>query len=84
MTDALPKYIIFDFQNCNGCLMNTIINFGDYLEWPVLDKAQYEAEQADMVLALGTTLQVSPANSLVECGMPPTRLIICNRYVHAF
>lgn len=61
--------------------MNTIINFGDYLESDVLDGAEKHAEQSDLVLALGTTLQVSPANDLVESGQDPTRLVICNRYL---
>lgn len=60
--------------------MNTIINFGDYLEEDVLGSAKRHAKRADLVLALGTTLQVSPANSLVEMGQKPTRLVICNRY----
>lgn len=59
--------------------MNTIINFGDYLEADVLGNATNYAKRADLVLALGSTLQVSPANSLVEMGQKPTRLIICNR-----
>lgn len=59
--------------------MNTIINFGDYLEADVLGNATNNAKRADLVLALGSTLQVSPANSLVEMGQKPTRLIICNR-----
>lgn len=64
--------------------MNTIINFGDYLESDVLDGAEKHAEQSDLVLALGTTLQVSPANDLVESGQDPTRLVICNRYLNVY
>lgn len=64
--------------------MNTIINFGDYLEEDVLGSAKHHAKRADLVLALGTTLQVSPANSLVEMGQKPTRLVICNRYLNHF
>ncbi|CAH1791786.1 unnamed protein product [Owenia fusiformis] len=64
---------------CNGYLMNTIINFGDNLESEVLDKAIYNAKKGDAVLCLGTTLRVSPANSLVEMGKQPARIIICNR-----
>ena len=59
--------------------MNTIINFGDYLEEPVLSSAVNNAAQADLVLCLGSTLMVSPANSLVESGKKPIRLVICNR-----
>ena len=59
--------------------MNTIINFGDYLEGPVLGSAEKNAQQADLVLCLGSTLRVSPANALVEAGQEPIRLVICNR-----
>lgn len=64
--------------------MNTIINFGDYLEEDVLHGAEEHAERSDLVLALGTTLQVSPANDLVEMGQVPIRLVICNRYFFFF
>ncbi|KAL5018088.1 hypothetical protein ScPMuIL_003810 [Solemya velum] len=66
---------------CGGYMMNTIINFGDFLEDDVLNKAQDSAKRADLVLCLGTTLRVSPANSLVEMAQAPLRLIICNRQV---
>ncbi|XP_062614240.1 NAD-dependent protein deacylase sirtuin-6-like [Saccostrea cucullata] len=66
-------------ESCGGYLMNTIINFGDYLEEDVLENAMLNAKRADLVIALGSTLQVSPANSLVEMGQKPTRLVICNR-----
>ncbi|XP_061182508.1 NAD-dependent protein deacylase sirtuin-6-like [Saccostrea echinata] len=72
---------VCDDKKCNGYLMNTIINFGDYLEGDVLRGAEEHAERSDLVLALGTTLQVSPANDLVEMGEEPTRLVICNRQV---
>ncbi|XP_045214931.2 uncharacterized protein LOC123565012 isoform X2 [Mercenaria mercenaria] len=64
---------------CGGYLMNTIINFGDYLESPILDSAEENAKNADIVFCLGSTLMVSPANSLVEMGKKPIRLVICNR-----
>ena len=59
--------------------MNTIINFGDYLEEAVLDEAEKNAKQADLVICLGSTLGVSPANDLVDMGQKPNRLVICNR-----
>ncbi|XP_069114452.1 NAD-dependent protein deacylase sirtuin-6-like [Argopecten irradians] len=64
---------------CKGYLMNTIINFGDNLEEEVLGSADDNARKADMVLTLGSTLRVSPANSLVTKGQKPVRLVICNR-----
>ncbi|KAL4219934.1 hypothetical protein ACF0H5_020346 [Mactra antiquata] len=66
-------------ESCGGYLMNTIINFGDYLEDQVLGRATDNAKKADIVFCLGSTLMVSPANSLVEMGKKPIRLVICNR-----
>lgn len=70
---------ICEDKKCGGYLMNTIINFGDYLEGPILRKAEENATNADFVLCLGSTLMVSPANDLVEMGQSPQRLVICNR-----
>lgn len=61
--------------------MNTIINFGDFLEDPVLQRATENAKKADLFLCLGSTLTVTPANALVSMGQKPNRLVICNRYV---
>ncbi|XP_005108006.1 NAD-dependent protein deacetylase Sirt6 [Aplysia californica] len=66
-------------KGCDSYLMNTIINFGDYLESDVLRSAEHHAKRADAVLVLGSTLRVSPANSLVAMGVEPHRIIICNR-----
>ncbi|WAQ96748.1 SIR1-like protein, partial [Mya arenaria] len=66
-------------KDCGGYLMNTIINFGDYLEEQVLDAAQEHARKGDIFMCLGSTLMVSPANSLVMSGKSPHRLVICNR-----
>ncbi|KAK3091280.1 hypothetical protein FSP39_018569 [Pinctada imbricata] len=71
-------------KTCSGYLMNTIINFGDYLEQDILASAEQNARRADLVLCLGSTLRVSPANSLVAMGKEPIRLIICNRQVTPF
>ncbi|GFN87656.1 NAD-dependent protein deacetylase sirt6-like [Plakobranchus ocellatus] len=67
--------------DCQGFLMNTIINFGDRLESDVLDRAEAQATMSDSVLARGSTLTVSPANTLVTMGQRPVRLMICNRHV---
>ena len=59
--------------------MNTIINFGDSLEGPVIQSAEDNATANDMVLCLGSSLRVTPACDFVEMGNP-VRLAICNRY----
>lgn len=66
-------------KKCGGYLMNTIINFGDYLESNILSSAEENAKQADIVFCLGTTLMVTPASDLVKMGKKPIRLVICNR-----
>jgi len=64
---------------CSGHLKDTIINFGDDLEEHVLSQAELHAERSDLVLSLGTTMAVTPANKLITSGVKPTRLVICNR-----
>ncbi|RUS90698.1 hypothetical protein EGW08_001502 [Elysia chlorotica] len=66
-------------KGCDGYMINTIINFGDYLESDVLSRATAEARLTDAVLVLGSTLRVSPANDLVAMSDGPSRLMICNR-----
>ncbi|XP_013397093.1 NAD-dependent protein deacetylase sirtuin-6 [Lingula anatina] len=66
-------------KGCDGYLMNTIINFGDDLEDEPMDRASEHAQKNDLVLCLGTSLTVSPANELVEEGKKPVRMLICNR-----
>ena len=38
--------------------MDTIINFGDDLEWDILEKAEENAEKTDLIISLGTTMAV--------------------------
>ena len=64
---------------CKGHLKDSIINFGDNLEDPILSNAEMHAKKADLCLSLGTTMQVTPACELVEMGQKPLRLVIVNR-----
>ena len=59
--------------------MNTIINFGDSLESPVLDAAVDHSRKRDLMICLGSSLTVTPAANLVEYGRQPLRVVICNR-----
>ena len=70
---------LYSAQNCEGYMMNTIINFGDSLEKHVLSNAQEHAKKNDLVLCLGSSLRVIPACDLVEMGQKPVKLVICNR-----
>ncbi|XP_046544663.1 NAD-dependent protein deacetylase Sirt6-like [Haliotis rubra] len=68
-----------DNKDCKGYLNDSIINFGDHLEDDILDRAMHHSEQSDLMLCLGSTLTVTPANSLVEMTKERHRLAICNR-----
>lgn len=50
---------------CGGILKSDTISFGQALVPEVLDRAFAVAEQADLFLAIGTTLSVGPVNQVV-------------------
>jgi len=66
-------------QGCKGQLIDTIINFRDNLEEEIFSTAQEHAQRCDLMLCLGTTMTVTPANELVEMGQQPLRIVVCNR-----
>lgn len=69
---------------CNGYLKDSIINFGDDLEEEILTSAESHASQADLILSLGTTMQVTPACNLILMAKSPQRIIIVNRQQTGF
>jgi len=66
-------------KGCKGHLIDSIINFRDNLEEDIFHTAQEHAAKCDLMLCLGTTMTVSPANELVEMGKQPLRIVVCNR-----
>lgn len=66
-------------KGCRGYLMDTIINFRDLLGEAILDRAKDNSKRCDVMLCLGTTLQVTPAADLVRRMKNRKRLVICNR-----
>ena len=64
---------------CSGYLKDSIINFGDDLEERILSKAEEHASKADVMLSLGSTMQVTPACDLVMRNKKVVRLVIVNR-----
>ncbi|KAI0000604.1 NAD-dependent deacetylase sirtuin-7 [Xylariaceae sp. FL0662B] len=65
---------------CGGVLLDTIINFGEFLDARPLELAREHAAKADLCLALGSSLTIPPA-----CEIPETvgkkrgaKLAICN------
>lgn len=65
-------------KRCRGKLRDTIVNFGDDLHERVLGglpRAEQECRKADLCVGLGSSLTVTPANSLLQLA---TRTVICN------
>jgi NAD-dependent deacetylase len=65
---------------CGGIQKAATISFGQALKLDVLRAAQRAAQQCDVLLAVGTTLQVQPAAGLAEIAVAAgARLVIVNR-----
>jgi NAD-dependent deacetylase len=66
-------------ERCGGILKSATISFGQALIPEVIEQATRAAEEADLLIAIGTTLQVYPVAGLVplasDCG---ARVIIVN------
>lgn len=65
-------------RGCRGKLRDTIVNFKDDLHPTILGGlplAEANCKRADLCVALGSSLTVTPANSLPAMA---GRLIICN------
>lgn len=69
---------------CGGYLKDSIINFGDDLEEAILCRAEEHAGIADVMLSLGSTMQVTPACDLVVRNRKAVRLVIVNRQETSF
>jgi NAD-dependent deacetylase len=65
---------------CGGIQKAATISFGQALKVDVLRAAQRAAAECDVLLAVGTTLQVHPAAGLAEVAVAAgARLVIVNR-----
>jgi len=64
---------------CGGILKTGTVMFGEALDAVVLNRAVSEAQQADVFLAIGTSLRVQPAASLVDlAAQSGARVIVVN------
>ncbi len=73
--DAVP-----DCPGCGGRLKHATISFGQSLSPTVLHKASRLSREADLFLAMGSSLVVSPANILPQVAkQAEARLVIINR-----
>ncbi|KAI0376286.1 DHS-like NAD/FAD-binding domain-containing protein [Hypomontagnella monticulosa] len=65
---------------CGGVLLDSLIHFGESLFEEPLQLARDHAEKADLCLALGSSLTVTPANEIPETvgSRKGAKLAICN------
>lgn len=65
------------YCECGGVFKPNVVLFGEML--PNLDNAIYESKRADLILTVGSSLQVSPANMLPQyCLDRGGKLVIVN------
>jgi NAD-dependent deacetylase len=66
-------------RDCGGILKSDTISFGQALVPEVIDRAMAAAEQADLLLAIGSTLQVMPVAGMVPlAARAGARIVIVN------
>ncbi len=66
-------------EQCGGILKSATISFGQALDPAVIERAMRAAEDADLLLALGTSLQVYPvANAVPLAKEAGARVVIVN------
>lgn len=66
-------------KSCGGILKSATISFGQALVPEVIDRAMHAAEQADLLLAIGTSLQVYPVANVVPLAKAArARVVILN------
>lgn len=70
---------ICSVPNCGGQLYDSIINFGENLPKIPFKKARQNSKEADLCIVLGSSLTVSPANSIAgNVGLSGRKLVIVN------
>ena len=66
-------------ERCGGILKSATISFGQSLDPAVIDRAMRAAERADLLLTIGTSLQVYPVAAAVPLAKAAgARLVIIN------
>jgi NAD-dependent deacetylase len=64
---------------CGGILKSATISFGQALVPEIIERAMQAAEEADLLLAIGTSLQVYPIASVVPAAKSAgARVVILN------
>lgn len=67
-----------DNSGCNGKLKDSIINFGENLDETIIETAFRNGAEADLCLAMGSSLRVTPAADIPKDVGKHGRLVIVN------
>lgn len=68
-----------DNTQCRGSLIDSIINFGESLPTDELEQSYEEAKKSDLIIVLGSSLQVYPAADIPATAIRrKQKLVICN------
>ena len=68
-----------DNPECRGVLKDSIINFGESLQAPILEAGFHSAALSDLCLAMGSSLRVTPAADIpAQVAQRGGRLVIVN------
>lgn len=68
-----------DDPKCKGALKDTIINFGENLNENILNMGFAHGYEADLMLAVGSSMRVEPAASMAgACKQRGGNLVIIN------
>jgi NAD-dependent SIR2 family protein deacetylase len=67
-------------SHCGGRLISSVVNFGDPMPVKELEMAAAHAQNCDLMLALGSSLMVNPAASLVGLAIQQgARVVLINQ-----
>jgi len=77
--DDFPKCVI-----CGKIIKPDVVLFGEELPKDIWNDAYKECLRADLILVAGSSLEVSPANSLPETALMNGALLIINNLGHTF
>ena len=82
MNELLAEHTVPHCPTCHGVLKPNVILFGEQLPVRILNLAKKEAQRCDLMLVVGTSLEVAPAGDLPHLALQTgARLIIINQGV---
>jgi NAD-dependent deacetylase len=64
--------------NCNSIIKPDVVLFGESLPQDTWNKAYHECMLADLILVIGSSLEVSPANTLPETALLNGAILLIN------